>query len=97
MDVVEHGVAVPDVSGSTPECQLVPTAATTTIRNDEQSTIGGKFKFFQIFQMNRQIAKIKFLDDDEIFDDERRQRRSQPDGLVRTEPAAAVTAAADDA
>lgn len=48
MDVVEHGVAVPDVSGSTPECQLVPAA--TTIRNDEQSTIGGKFKFFQIFK-----------------------------------------------
>jgi hypothetical protein len=93
MDVVEHGVAVPDVSGSTPECQLVPTAA-TTIRNDEQSTIGGKFKFFQMFQMNRQIAKIKFSDDDEIFDDERHQR-TQPDGLFRTEPAAAVTAADD--
>jgi hypothetical protein len=45
MDVVEHGVAVPDVSGSTPECQLVPTAA-TAIRNDEQSTIGGKFQIF---------------------------------------------------
>jgi hypothetical protein len=92
MDVVEHGVAVPDMSGSTPECQLV--SAATTIRNDEQSTIGGKFKFFQIFQMNRQIAKIKFSDDDEIFNDERR-RRTQPDGLFRTEPAAAVTAADD--